>query len=618
MLLNSQLAQLQVILGDAGVDFSKLGWVRKEEVRLLDGIHLRGNPTVYREPVTGYFFVFGEDVKGRRRGCYAPGEFHVLENYEVDGWEALLPHVSAWAGWLRRELDVVVRWFEGHHPERARQVLLGSQMEQVYLTLLQRGVGPPSIFEWQGSTSEAKLLVRAPDRQYWFRWERPLGKWTISYSPAKETQQFHATEVPWAAVQTHIENWATYLARELRVEFTGQTVAADWIPGAFRVSWLRLEGVRRFLNLEVTFPSDLTVLVGKNATGKTSILRCLALALCHRQDAEALLASPIGRFVGDNLERAEIRVELRGPQTIHMRTVLRVSNGREEIAEHTATDDQGNEVERPRLLVCGYGCGRAVEGRDLGRGDYRTATSLGPLFQYETHLLSTELTLRRLDSLRREPPSGGGEAFRKLYADWTESIGTRVGLPDARLELVPGGGVEIHEPGRAPLPFAGWADGYRLTVAWMLDVLGWALLAHSMDLVSGQPCGLLLLDEVEQHLHPSMQASLISRLKEAFPSMQIVATTHSPLVALGGKPEELVVLTPAPDGSVIRTSPPDFTTFSVEDMYTDEGLFATEPYSPETQEKFRRYWELREINRDPEQDLELRQLAQELQPLPRT
>jgi predicted ATP-binding protein involved in virulence len=47
--------------------------------------------------------------------------------------------------------------------------------------------------------------------------------------------------------------------------------------------------------------------------------------------------------------------------------------------------------------------------------------------------------------------------------------------------------------------------------------------------------GIVLIDEVEQHLHPRWQLNVMSLLGEAFPKMQFIATTHSPLVLSGSK-----------------------------------------------------------------------------------
>jgi len=174
------------------------------------------------------------------------------------------------------------------------------------------------------------------------------------------------------------------------------------------------------------------------------------------------------------------------------------------------------------------------------------------------------------------------------------------------------GGIVISGPTIGEkVPLEGWADGYRLTFSWILDLYAWAMRAGSID-EEGHVEGILLIDEIEQHLHPSMQAQILPRLSELLPKMQIFATTHSPLVALDAKPEELVVLRRDGDHVVAEQSVPDFSGYSAEDMLSDPRLFDTEVYSSEIQEKLSEYKELALIPseaRSPEQRAKLSSLA---------
>jgi predicted ATP-binding protein involved in virulence len=54
--------------------------------------------------------------------------------------------------------------------------------------------------------------------------------------------------------------------------------------------------------------------------------------------------------------------------------------------------------------------------------------------------------------------------------------------------------------------------------------------------------GLVLIDELDLHLHPTWQATFISALRKTFPRVQFVATTHSPLVLSSLRPDEIIVL----------------------------------------------------------------------------
>lgn len=112
-----------------------------------------------------------------------------------------------------------------------------------------------------------------------------------------------------------------------------------------------------------------------------------------------------------------------------------------------------------------------------------------------------------------------------------------------------------------------------------------------------------------------MQAEILPRLSELLPKMQIFATTHSPLVALDARPEELVVLRREGDHVVAEPNVPDFSGYSAEDMLSDPRLFDTEVYGSETREKLSEYRGLAAIpkeERNPEQRRQLRSLAFEI------
>ena len=55
--------------------------------------------------------------------------------------------------------------------------------------------------------------------------------------------------------------------------------------------------------------------------------------------------------------------------------------------------------------------------------------------------------------------------------------------------------------------------------------------------------GLVLIDEIDLHLHPKWQRQIVGALKRIFPKIQFFATTHSPQVIGQAKPEEIVLLT---------------------------------------------------------------------------
>ena len=66
----------------------------------------------------------------------------------------------------------------------------------------------------------------------------------------------------------------------------------------------------------------------------------------------------------------------------------------------------------------------------------------------------------------------------------------------------------------------------------VLDMLGWAMLA-GIKKYKNNLSGIVLIDELEQHLHPELQRRIIKNLNEVFLNVQFIATSHSPICAAG-------------------------------------------------------------------------------------
>ncbi len=379
------------------------------------------------------------------------------------------------------------------------------------------------------------------------------------------------------------------------------------------VTRISLEHVRSFrkLDLDLTTRSDSksftprlrTILIGENGTCKTTLLRAIAVGLADRKDASGLLAEPTGQLVAEGKTEATITIELRmneGQGKSKTFTTVIKSDRQQDVLE-----SKSPETHDPNYLVCGYGISRAIEGKEEGRL-YRVIDSVYTLFQYEGTLIQTELTLRRLRDFI------GTKRFPLVM----NRIKLALGL-DKRdsISLPKGGGVRIS--GKTigkDIPLEGWADGYRKTLAWILDLYAWAMRADCIT-ETGDVIGILLLDEIEQHLHPSMQTNLPSRLAKLLPHVQIIATTHSPLVALGAAPDELVVLKRQGRHVIANESVTDFHGYSVEDVLSDPKLFNSDTYEPEVTEKLERYRTLASkppIRRLPKEKKELRKLGSEL------
>ena len=369
---------------------------------------------------------------------------------------------------------------------------------------------------------------------------------------------------------------------------------------------LVLENVRRFEHLELSFtdsagqPRMTNIVIGENGTGKSTLLRCIVLGLAGHAQANALRAEDLAAgLVGPNGDRAEITVAL-GDGSISSqlhKTLEKRPDGEVFVSADGDAD----------TFVCAYGAGRSTpSGADTGRSSIVETTY--SLFNYDEQLNSIELTLRRLKDYL-------GESH---YENAMSSVKRALTLTEAdEIRIERGGGVKVAGPSvGAEIPLESWADGYRLSLGLILDIYAWAMRRGRVNDDGSVKTGILLVDEVEQHLHPALQARLAPEISKLFSDMQLIATTHSPLTTIGVKPDEVVAL--RLDGTSVNEVDwlPDFTDFSVDDVLEHQNLFATAPYSPNAEAKLARWRELasRAPNeRTRQQDEELREIARDFQ-----
>jgi hypothetical protein len=361
-------------------------------------------------------------------------------------------------------------------------------------------------------------------------------------------------------------------------------------PGpALRITRIDLENIRGFRKLDLPLAGTAgerrrTVIIGKNGTCKSTLLRAIAVGLSDLSDAGALIAEPTGGLVGNREDFAKITLEVTSPvESGQINKLLRRIDKDKESLQADPLDSRPAQ----QVFVCGYGAGRSHVGPDpSGSRGHRTADSVRTLFDYRQPLIDPELTLRRLQDFL------GTDRYERTLLGIKRALGLS---DDDAIVLGHGGGVELVGPtvggvgGKARLE--GWADGYRVTFSWLLDLYARAMRADRIG-ADGSIDGIVLIDEVEQHLHPSMQQTILPHLVKLLPTTQLILTTHSPLVALAADPTELVVLKRRDDEILVEPQVPDFSSYSAEDMLVDERLFDSEARAPEMVEKLGRYREL--------------------------
>jgi predicted ATPase len=145
-----------------------------------------------------------------------------------------------------------------------------------------------------------------------------------------------------------------------------------------------------------------------------------------------------------------------------------------------------------------------------------------------------------------------GLYFRTLHPDHTEisierfnkakqALFGRV-LPGVRfMEITPDREVIVEDAGTR-VSLARLSDGYRSTLAWVGDLVRRLFDAYPDSDDPLSESGVVLVDEIDLHLHPKWQRSIVEDIRRTFPNLQFIVTSHSPFVAQDMRPEDKIIV----------------------------------------------------------------------------
>ena len=286
---------------------------------------------------------------------------------------------------------------------------------------------------------------------------------------------------------------------------------------------IRVKNLRCFSDIDLDLNTDgdpvpWGLFVGDNGTGKTALLRTVALGVCDESSAAGLMKEAAAGYIRSGEKEASITIDLRarnGRRNYRILTKIEKLQSRsgsfERLRQKT---DPPSKFPWSKIFVSGYGAGRGTAGTGDVAG-YSAIDAVYNLFNYGEGLQNPELTIRRIS----KPELRGG-----ILQSLGEFLNTgRISLTQQ--------GVKVDGIWGKGMPLRDLADGYKSTFLWVADYLGWALSYNPSWEGAAAIEGILLVDELEQHLHATWQRSLVYRLKQLFPRVQVLTTTHSPLIA---------------------------------------------------------------------------------------
>ncbi len=408
---------------------------------------------------------------------------------------------------------------------------------------------------------------------------------------------------------------------------------------------VRLQNLKCFDDLTLDFQSagrtgdpqsNWNVILGDNGVGKTSLLRGIATCLMDASTAEQMLR-PNG-WIRDPAQRARLTARIvqepgdlvQGAQpdpaqltrTVQYAIVnageeITLDNGQKEffsstrimepnpayralfVGEFDNLFDDINFMKRNAFLGKinsgwfnrGYGAHRRITEK-YNKTQISNIEEKNLTLFYENEGLMILETWKQLSPFAKMEKSGFF-AYTLPIVDALKEIliSTLPGIEEIFLE----GDIICQWQGRK-VALAGLSDGYRSMFALAMDISLWLILSYQLSATRFSQAhpglnlgsGIVLIDEVDAHLHPRWQREVGFLLTRAFPNIQFIVTSHSPFVAMAAGKGSLTVL--ENQGDAVRHSQdvPYVRGWAADQVLTQLfGLYSLR--DPETTAKLERY-----------------------------
>jgi predicted ATP-binding protein involved in virulence len=335
---------------------------------------------------------------------------------------------------------------------------------------------------------------------------------------------------------------------------------------------LKLKDYRRFDGIEIDFHPELTVIAARNGQGKTTILEAIATALgpfvgAFDMGKSKHIERTDARYVrlGDSFENEQkfpviIDAALDLP-SIRWQRALNGPKSRTTTKEASplanwAKELQGSirsDVQTALPLISYYPAGRlwinhnnssrktvVSASRSMGYEDCLSSASnfvqMQQWMKKATMALLQQQELPGYEQSDLKPRINGIQNAVNLVLDnegWS-NFHYSLGYED----------LAMSHPDHGLLPISLLSDGVRAMISLSADMAFRCsrLNGHFKERASLLTEGIVLIDEVDLHLHPAWQQQVIASLRNAFPKIQFILSTHSPQVLTTVNREQIRVV----------------------------------------------------------------------------
>jgi energy-coupling factor transporter ATP-binding protein EcfA2 len=319
-----------------------------------------------------------------------------------------------------------------------------------------------------------------------------------------------------------------------------------------------------------------TVFTGDNGSGKSTLLKAIAVGLLGKDTSRSLQPS-FNRWIRDGTGGKEASIQLEIVRREEDDTLVEMGrkpsaefpakivfhNGGKEISLQPAIPagkPQKQKYSTPERTIwsldakgwfsCGYGPFRRV----FGASPEATRQMVSPtterfvtMFQEAASLAEVDQWMRNLKHKELE----NKDAEREQLALVLELLRDDLMPNQITVDRVDSDGLWLKDRNGVQLAWGEMSDGYRAAAALLADIVRHLVGTYGFDGLTTKAqdgktviarSGVVLIDEIDAHLHPEWQREIGFWLKQHFPNIQFLVTTHSPIICQAADKNGLFVL----------------------------------------------------------------------------
>lgn len=334
---------------------------------------------------------------------------------------------------------------------------------------------------------------------------------------------------------------------------------------------IKIKNYKAISDMEMELSKGVNLLIGGNGVGKTSILEAFSTILSGMfkkisgVPTKNILQNDI-HFCLEETGDASTVIRYKVPAEIECwieaenhNYVMKKARANEDGQCRTKSDDDGisqwmqkkvNEEESLMPLLCFQSDARVWQtmrsdfGRELKkRLNDRRCGYIG-CFAYSLDIkgIQSWCLKMELNAFQKKKEIREYEVFKHIVASFMQKISDLKSRPEiyysSQLEQL------VYKEGDLMMPITTLSAGYQ-SLLWMVMNLAYrvALLNPHCSFELSELEGIVLIDEIDMHLHPQWQWKIVSALEETFPNVQFILATHSPIVISSCKNEKMILIT---------------------------------------------------------------------------